>query len=292
MPIFATLSALAVVIAWGINFVVIKLGVHEIPPLALLAARFFIAGLVFLPFMKWPGLKQAAMIAGVGFGMGVLHQGTLFIGLEIMPASLMSLLLQTQIIMATVIGWLFLKEKIGWRTWAGIGIGLIGVVILLGKPTLNAPFIGYVYGLLSAFFIALTYVQMKRVSNVHGPTYIALLSLPIAPLIAVMSLFTEGTSWITERADNINWIILGGSLFYQAIVISISHIYWQRLMRDYPLSQVLPWTLLIPVFGIAAAIPVFGETLTWPIIIGGGLTLAGITIITFRKIKKSEAIAD
>ncbi|MEM6780579.1 MAG: EamA family transporter [Pseudomonadota bacterium] len=283
----ASLLALLVSFLWGANFIVIKLGVAELPPLALLSVRFILTGLIFVPFIKWPGLKKAAMIASIGLLMGLLHQGFLYVGLQMMPAGLMSIILQSNIVLATLIGWFVFKEHIGWRTWTGIALGLVGIGILVGGPELYGPWIGYIYGLLSALFIALTYVMMKKIDHVHAPTYIGLMSLPIAPFIALSSFMFEGTEWLTQT-DQINWAILAPVIFYQVVIIAFSHILWQRLMVQNPMSQVIPWTLLIPVFGVIIGMLVFGEALTVPILLGGGLTIAGVAIITFRKIKKEE----
>ena len=77
MTFKSTLIALIIIIIWASNFMVIKTGGEAFEPLMLLATRFFIAGLIFLPFVKWPGLYKAAQIAFIGLLLGLLHQGTL-----------------------------------------------------------------------------------------------------------------------------------------------------------------------------------------------------------------------
>lgn len=283
--------ALLVILIWGSNFVVIKIGVSELEPLIVLGLRFFFAGLIFIPFMKWPGWKQARMIMLVGLLMGPLHQGLLYVALETMPAGTISIIMKTNVLMVTLIGWLFLKEKIGWRTWAGIFIGLIGVYILVSGSietgSKEANIYGYGLTFLSAFFIALTYVAMKKVDSVHAPTYIALMSLPVAPLIFVSSYLIDGTQW-TIDISSYNWPVIWSVVFYQAIILSLSHMIWQRLLAKYPVSQVIPWTLLIPVVAVATAIIFLGEDLTMPIILGGSLIIVGVTITTFRRLKRKS----
>lgn len=288
MHIKAILLTLLIILIWSSNFIFIKVGVSEINPLVLLSLRFTVAGLVFLPFMKWPGWHKAGIIASVGLLMGLLHQGFLYVGLMSTPAGLMSILLQLNVIIATLIGWLFFKETIGWRTWTGILVGMIGIIVLVGSTNLNGNMEGYTYGLISAFFIALAYIAMKKVGTVHPPTYIALLHLPIAPFIFLSSVVIEGTAWM-ENIPNLNWTSISIVVLYQAIVLSFSHILWQKLIVRYPVSQIVPWTLLIPVFAVAIAVLVLGEVLTLSIFLGGFLTVAGVGIITFRRIQKKQA---
>lgn len=285
-----TLSILLVILIWGSNFVVIKMGVMEIDPILLLAMRFSTAGILFLPFMKWPGWKQARMIMLAGFLMGLLHQGLLYYALTGMPAGLMSILLQSNIIMVTIIGWLFLKESVGWRTWTGILVGILGVVILVGVPDGNTTPMGYILGLASAFFLALAYVAMKQIGKVHPATYVVLMSLPIAPFIFLTSYFVEGLGW-TQNLSTIRWDIVGGVVLYQGLILSLSHMLWQRLMTQMPVSQIIPWTLLIPVAAMGTAILFLDETLTFAILIGGALTILGVTIITFRRLNNKKKIS-
>lgn len=284
-----TLSILLVILIWGSNFVIIKIGVMEIDPILLLGMRFATAGLLFLPFMKWPGWKQARIIMLAGFLMGLLHQGLLYYALTEMPAGLMSILLQSNIIMVTLIGWLFLKESVGWRTWTGILVGIFGVVILVGVPDVNTTPIGYILGLASAFFIALAYVAMKQIGQVHAPTYVVLMSLPIAPLIFLTSFVVEGLDW-TQNIGIIRWDIVSGVVLYQGLVLSLSHMLWQNLMTRMPISQIIPWTLLIPVAAMGTAILFLDEALTPAILIGGALTISGVAIVTFRRISKKQVI--
>ena len=289
MTLKSILLALLVILVWGSNFVVIKIGVTSIEPLIILGMRFLCAGLIFLPFLKWPGWKQARMIMLVGLLMGPLHQGLLYVALETMPAGSVSLIMKSNVLMVTLIGWIFLKEKIGWRTWVGIFVGLLGVGVLISGPNLQTNPIGIILALASALFIALTYIAMKKVDEVHAPTYIVLMSLPVSPLIFLTSLGIDGLEWLETAAD-LNWSLIMTVVLYQAIILSISHMVWQRLMAQNPVSQIIPWTLLIPVVAVATAVIFLGEELTSAILIGGGLTILGVTITTFRRLKRQKPV--
>lgn len=288
MTLKTTLLILLVIFIWASNFIAIKVGVNEIPPLILITMRFTLAGLIFIPFMKWPGLKQAAVIACVGILMGPLHQGFLYVALQTVPAGLMSIILQSSVILVTLIGWLFLKEHVGWRTWLGIIIGILGISVLLGMPDTNVKPIGYILSFASAFFLAFNYIGMKKIGAVHPATYIVCLSLPSAPILLLASLMIEGTAW-TNTINTLRWDIIATVVIYQAVILSVSHMIWQTLMVKHPVSKVVPWTLLVPVFAIGTGVLILEEIITPQIIIGGILTIAGVGIITFRRLKKNKA---
>lgn len=279
---------LFVIAIWGANIVAIRAGVQEMAPLTFLALRFSLTALAFIPFIQWPGIRQAWIVCQVGLLMGVLHQGFLYAGMPYLDAGTMSILLQAQVIIVTLIGWLFLKETIGWRTWAGIALGLAGIMVLFGGPSLTGQTIGFVYGFLSAFFIALCYVRMKALKDVKPLTFIALMNISSALPMLAISYGVSPESWHSLPAYN--WHMLGGILAIQVFILSATHIVWQKLLATHPVSQIAPWTLLMPVFGAGFAWPLLGEPITVPMMIGGLLTIAGVGIITLRRIQKGVVI--
>jgi len=217
--------------------------------------------------------------------MGPLHQGFLYVSLTEVPASFMSILLQSNIIIVSLIGLLFFKESIGWRTWIGIFIGIIGIIILVGTPNTSIQPLGYFYGFAAAFFLALNYIGMKKIGTVNPVTYIVFLSLPSVPILFLSSIVIEGTDWMLQ-VKNLNWTLISIVLFYQAVIMSISHIIWQKLMVKYPLSQLVPLTLAVPLFAVIISVLFLDEKLTAPILIGGTLTISGVGLITIRQAQK------
>ena len=280
----AIFLALFVIVVWGANIVAIRAGVLEMEPLTLLAIRFSLTALLFLPFARWPGAKQAFNIFQVGLLMGVLHQGFLYPGLALLDAGTMSIILQTQVIFVTLLGWMFLGETIRWRTWTGIGLGVAGVAVLLGGPSLQGSVTGFVYALLSSIFIALCYVRMKALQNIHPVTFIAGMNVSSAIPMLAISYIAAPDSW--HALPDHDWTMLGWILAFQVFIISLTHMVWQKLLADNPVSQVVPWTLLSPVFGVGFAALFLGDPITLPIVLGGLLTLAGVGIITVRRIQK------
>ncbi len=281
------LLALFVVFIWGVNFVVIKIGVGHIPPIALLAIRYFFSGLIFLPFLKWSEWTKAKWCILQGIFLGVLHQGTLFYALTSMPAGLISIILQGGIILVTIMGAFIFKEHIGWRTYVGIATGLLGIAILIGIPTEGTTALGFAIALASTFFVSFTYIIMKKIGTINPATYIVLMSLPVSPIIIAMSFFMEGTDWISKEIDY-DWVIIGFVIFFEVFVLSLSHMIWQNLMVKEPISKMVPLTLLIPVFGLLASVLVFQEIVTLTTLLGGGLTILGVGIITFRRMKNAN----
>ncbi|RYZ80859.1 MAG: O-acetylserine/cysteine exporter, partial [Proteobacteria bacterium] len=91
---------LLVVIVWGINFVVTKIGLHGFPPLLLCVVRFFFVSFPAVFFLPKPDCSWK-LIAAFGFTNFALQFAFMFTGIYIgMPPGLASLVLQTQALFA------------------------------------------------------------------------------------------------------------------------------------------------------------------------------------------------
>ena len=75
------LLALAVVVAWGVNFVVIEVGLEDFPPLLFSALRFFFAAIPAIFILGRPRVAWRYVI-GVGLALGVAKFGLLFIAMD------------------------------------------------------------------------------------------------------------------------------------------------------------------------------------------------------------------
>ena len=97
--------ALAVLVAaiWGLNFVVIEVGLEDFPPLLLSALRYALAALPLIVLGGMPAVPWRWVLA-VGVAIGVVKFSLLFIGMDVgMPAGLASLVLQAQALFTVVL---------------------------------------------------------------------------------------------------------------------------------------------------------------------------------------------
>lgn len=275
---------LTIIVLWAGNVIAIKYAVMELPPVTAATLRFFLACLPFIPFVQWPGKKQFWTILQISFLMNVLHIGLMFIGLRMLDAASVAVLLQTQVIFATIMGWLFFKETIRWRTWTGIGVAVLGVIVMIGEPDiLNNP-AGIAIMLCSTLALAFSYVRMKHLQTVHPATYICFFNLLAVPFLFAASLIIEPGSWAT--LPSANWHVLAPVYIYQAFIITMTHIWWQRLMHAGDIGRLSAYSLMIPFLAVIMSVAILGEELHWPMIAGGILTMAGVGIITLRRIQK------
>src|SRR5437667_9780928 len=72
--------AVAVPLLWGYQFVAIKVGVTEFPPLFFLALRFLAIALLLVPFVKMPARPQFGPMAAISIFLGGLNFGLFYVG--------------------------------------------------------------------------------------------------------------------------------------------------------------------------------------------------------------------
>lgn len=119
MPIRDILLAILVVALWGFNFVVIKVGVAEIPPLLLTGLRYLFAAIPLIFFIRRPATSWSNIV-GYGLSLGVLMFGLLFVGMKLgVNASMSSIIPQLQVFFTMGFAALLLGEKP--KTWQIFG---------------------------------------------------------------------------------------------------------------------------------------------------------------------------
>src|SRR3954452_12202059 len=130
-PVHVSL-AVAVAAIWGLNFVVIDVGLDDFPPLLLSALRYALASLPLLILRGSPGVPWRWVIA-VGVAIGTVKFSLLFIGMDVgMPAGLASLVLQAQALFTAVLAALLLRERIAGSQVLGLAVAFVGLALVAG----------------------------------------------------------------------------------------------------------------------------------------------------------------
>jgi drug/metabolite transporter (DMT)-like permease len=144
-PRWKTLVAFAIIyFVWGSTFYAVRVGVQDVPPLLLAAARFTIAGAVLFAWVaaqgeRLPDRREWAAIAVVAFLIFVIDYGILFWAEQRMASGTAAVILATiPAFMALAEIVLLRTERLTWRLGAALLIGLAGVVVLV-DPSFGAP---------------------------------------------------------------------------------------------------------------------------------------------------------
>src|SRR5919106_1569610 len=124
--------ALAVLVAavWGLNFVVIEVGLEDFPPLLLSSLRYLLASLPLLLIGGRAGVPWKWVLA-VGGAIGVVKFSLLFVGMDVgMPAGLASLVLQVQAFFTVGFAVVLLGERPHAAVAAGLALATAGLALV------------------------------------------------------------------------------------------------------------------------------------------------------------------
>lgn len=278
------LRALGVVVIWGLNFVVMKLGLQTLSPMLLGALRFMAASLPFLLFVRPPNLPWR-YIAGYGFAQGFGQFGFLFLGLQLgMTAGMASVVMQTQAFFTLLLAVPLLGERARTSQWLGLVIALGGLVLIAsahGEGPGQMTLIGFILTLSAAFMWAVSNLVARfanRVSDYEPFRFIVWSSIfPIVPFL-LFALANDGASVMWQQVSAMNagaWF----AVFFLALGATLlAYSLWTRLLKRHPAGRVTPFSLLVPVVGLWAAWMFYGEAPLAAQWIGTGLVLMGLVV--------------
>ena len=282
------LSALIVIVVWGLNFVVMKWGLATLSPLLLCALRFVAASLPFLLFVRPPRNLSWGLLAAYGLVQGVGQFGLLFTGMKLgMPAGMASVVLQTQAFITMLLAAAFLHEKPQRWQWLGLLIALAGLLLIgaaHGEGTSDMTLIGFVLTVGAAAMWAgsnlLTRMAAKQ-GSYEPVSFIVWTSVfPMLPLL-LLSLWVDGVDSVTSQLQSIGWSELGVIAYLAFLSTLLGYGLWTRLLQRYAASTVAPLSLLVPVIGLLSALLLLGERPTMWQSVGTLGVLVGMVVNQF-----------
>ncbi|MBN1009013.1 EamA family transporter [Amphritea pacifica] len=278
MSIRDLLLGIAVMCVWGFNFAVIKLGADHIDPLILTGLRFSLAVVPVIFFIHRPNVPWVLLIAyGLVFGVGVWGMVTYSITLGL-SAGMASLLLQLNVAISLLIGFLFLGERITIQRGLGAMLALSGLLLSLLLEDGSVTLAGLVLVIIGATCWGLSSLIMKaaKTDQVFGFIVWGMLFAPL-PLFT-LSAISHGSSGFIQLIDTFNAAALFSILFQAYPTTLLGYWIWNRLIVKYPLSTVAPLTLLVPIFGLLGSVLFYQESIGPIKAVASTLIIAGLLV--------------
>jgi drug/metabolite transporter (DMT)-like permease len=281
------------VLIWSSGFVTARLAVpHAAPQLILLARMALTAvlmgGAAWMAGDRFPRGKQLGLhlLAG-GLLNGVYLCASWWAVQRGMPAGVMALLGALQPLVVAVGAFLFLGERLAGRAWAGLGIGLAGVALVLAPLLdlgLSRAVPAYVVAIATGSIVAMAAGTMIQSSSLArdgiwisgavqnlGGTFVALLA----------TLAQGDVHWDNSPAL---WLSLAWSVLMLSAA-ALSLLVW--MTRHQGATRVSVLLLLVPPLAAIEARFLFGERLSFLQLLGFGLALGGVLLARTRRTSPS-----
>ncbi|MEH6438319.1 EamA family transporter [Massilia sp. DD77] len=280
------LAAVGIVAIWGFNFVVIKLGMRDLPPLLLCALRFSLAALPAVFFVKRPNVPFS-MVLSYGLVMFGVQFAFLFGGMHLgVSAGLASLSLQLQSFMTIGLAAWLLGERPTRFQIGGAVLAFSGIALVAANLGGDVSARGLLAVLLAALAWACGNLLSKRMGKVNMFALVIWGSLVVPIPMFALSLLVEGPARITEGIAGVGWNTVAALAYLVYPTTLLGFAVWNRLLALYPAASIAPLTLLVPVFGMASSVVALGEELQpWKlaafvlVILGLGVNLFGAKLL-------------
>ncbi|MGP3591978.1 O-acetylserine/cysteine exporter [Vagococcus sp. WN89Y] len=291
------LLAMLVVVAWGLNFVVIKVGLHNMPPLLLAGLRFVLVAFPAILFVARPKVPLRLLL-GYGLTISFGQFAFLFCAIKFgIPAGLASLVLQAQAFFTIILGAGVFGERLQAKQLVGITLAVFGVLVLIETSMTgqHVPLLGFMLTLAGAFSWACGNIFNKKImQHSSRPAVMSLVVwsalIPIAPF-AVASLIFDGPATILQSVVAIDTTTLLSLVYLAFIATILGYGIWGALLGRYETWRVAPLSLLVPVVGMASAALLLDEKLSVLQLAGAGLIMAGLYINVFGLRLRRKVIA-
>jgi drug/metabolite transporter (DMT)-like permease len=195
----AILLALLVTFLWSTSFVIIKIGLAEIPPLTFAGLRYTIAFICLLPLaftkknsetIKKLDKKDWGKLVLLGFLFYAFTQGAQFLGLSLLPAVTVSLWLNFTPLIVAVMAIFLISEYPTFLQWIGVILFVIGILTYFYPVELsNNQELGLIVmtiGVLANAASAVLGRNINRESKIN-PVVVTIISMGIGSIILLIS---------------------------------------------------------------------------------------------------------
>ncbi len=253
-------SFLAIVacLLWATPFAAIKIGLKYTTPLNFAGIRFFISGLLILPFIpnfrsKLQALstKSWKLIIQIALLQTTLLYGLFYTGIDYLPGALGAMLIGAQPLFAAIMAHLMMKnDKMTWTKISAILLGMLGVCIIsLGRAdfvlTTTIP-LGVGILILNNIVGSTGNVIVARDAQEIPPRILASFSMILGGAILVLvSIPLENPQWTIHPSEYYF------ALVWLAIVSALAITIWFGLLgrEGVKVSNLNTWKFIIPIFG-------------------------------------------
>lgn len=264
LPPRAVALMLLLTAAWGLNMVAVKLGNGGIPPVLQAGLRSVLAALLLWgwcrhrgrPLDAWrqPGMLAPTLLIGAVFAVEFI---ALYIGLTLTTAARAVVFLYAAPFFVTLgVHWLLPNDRLTRMKATGLAVAFGGLALGFADRAGGGTLAGDLLALLAGVFWATTTVMAKTTRLVRAPAEYVLQ----AQLVVSVPLLFAASVWLDGPATTGLTPLVVGAFLYQAVGVAfLSYLAWYGLIARHPASRLAAFSVLAPLWGVAAGAGLLGE---------------------------------
>jgi drug/metabolite transporter (DMT)-like permease len=282
------LEAIFAVVVWGASFIATKVALRDISPVSIVWLRFamgvIILGIAVGLRKQFSLLEKSEWLyfALLGFLGITFHQWLQSNALQTSEAGTTAWIVSTTPVFMALLGWVVLKEKLGWIKTAGILLAFVGVLLVVyegdfsslslrsfGKP-------GDILILISAINWAVFSVLSRRGLKTHPATLMMFYVMTLGWVFTSILFFTTGDISEIGRLTLNGWV---AAAFLGVFCSGLAYIAWYDALKALSTAQTGVFLYIEPLIAVVVAFFVLGEAITAASLLGGGIILMGVWLV-------------
>jgi drug/metabolite transporter (DMT)-like permease len=281
----AVIMAFLCTTIWSSTWILARIGLKEMDALPFASLRYVLAFVILLPFIfrqkpreaiRRLTRKQWLLFAGLGLLAYPVNQGAVFLAMEYLPNTTISLITNMSPILLAILGGLFLNEKLDNRQYFGIAVTITGALVFF-LPIVDGKLNGT--GVLLSFItlfanVIQTIIVRKMLKSGEYPA----LLVTVIPMGFGAILMGGGTAiwdWIPRISLTVWGVLLVLSVVNTAIAFNVWNVALQRLTAVE--ANVISNTMLVQVAILSWIF--LGDVVTIKMAAGMGLVIAGVVMV-------------
>lgn len=284
--LLAVLEAYLVTFLWSSSYILVKIGLKQLPPLTLVALRYITASAVLIPLALMKGEGDLLRGAGsflklvfLGLSGIAIAQGLQCLGLFYLPAVSVTFILNFTPVIVLVLGVIFLQEHPTLPQLVGMGLVLVGAYMFFNAPLSADSLTGVLITLFSGLGWA-TYLVSSRflfVKAKMNPLGLTAFSMVFGTLfLASASFAVEGLSSVSP----LGWAII---LWLGVVNTAIAFVLWNHALLRLEVFEIsiLQNTMLVQIALLSWLL--LGEQLTLTKSISMALVFVGVLFVQLKR---------
>lgn len=276
---------LLMALIWGINYSVVKAGLHDLSPLAFNALRVALAAVTLavvalgIRSTPWPTRGETVRLLSLGLIGNGLYQLFFILGIARTPVGVTALMFAAGPAYIAIIAHLVGRERLPRRGWAGIGLQLIGVACVAGSARGGEaggnPMLGTALIASGSIMWAIYSVSLQPYTKRAHPIHLSAITMASGALFLLIA--AAPTLWRLDvtRVPLATW----GAIGYSGVgALVIAYLLFYRGVRDLGPTKTAMYGNLQPIVAIAVAWIVLSERPTGWQLLGAAFIMSGLLL--------------
>ena len=274
-----------VVLTWGANFGIVKSAFDYLPPLLFAAFRFTVMGILLLAITFWrekgiwvrrEDLGKVALVGGLGIG---LYQILWSLGLNLTSPSNSALILSIQPLLGVLYVDMVKKEPVGRGQYWGMLLAMVGVFLVILKPTARLHFSletlpGDLLTLMAAFCGAIFFsVWSKPLLQIYSPLRLMSYCMIIGSFVLWIASLFSARPVLWNEAWGKTWWSMGYAVLFSGM---LGHVFWYEGLGRVGVTKSMAYLYFLPIWAVLFNAFMMGEKIFIQQIVGGILILLGV----------------